>query len=238
MDNFQIETAQNISINQNVASVGDRILAFIVDVFIIGLYIVISSLALAGTGLDAAGQWVYYLVMGLPSLLYYLLWESLYNGQTPGKAALQIRVVKLDGSRPAFAEYLIRWLLRFIDISISSGAIAVVTILLNGKGQRLGDLAAKTTVISEKPRTSLNRSLAVDIPEGYQPKYPQVSVLKDADVQDIKNLYQTARVNHNHRLILSLSEKLSELLETKPEESPMEFIQQVISDYNYYTQRA
>lgn len=108
MDNFQIETAQNISIYQNVASVGDRILAFIVDGFIIGLYAVISSLALAGTGLDGSGQWVYYVVMGLPSLLYYILWESLYNGQTPGKAALQIRVVKLDGSRPAFAEYLIR----------------------------------------------------------------------------------------------------------------------------------
>jgi hypothetical protein len=93
-------------------------------------------------------------------------------------------------------------------------------------------------VISEKPRTNLNRSLAVDVPEGYQPKYPQVSVLKDADVQNIKNLYQTARRSHNHRLILSLSEKLSELLETQPKESPMEFIQQVITDYNYYTQRA
>jgi uncharacterized RDD family membrane protein YckC len=238
MDNFQIETAQNISIYQNVASVGDRILAFIVDGFIIGLYAVISSLALAGTGLDGSGQWVYYVVMGLPSLLYYILWESLYNGQTPGKAALQIRVVKLDGSRPAFAEYLIRWLLRFIDITLSSGAIAVVSILLNGKGQRLGDLAAKTTVISEKPRTNIHRSLAVDVPENHQPKYPQVSVLKDTDVQNIKNLYQKAKRENNHQLILTLSEKVSALLETKPEESPMHFIQQVITDYNYYTQRA
>lgn len=237
MDNFQIETAQNISIFQNVASVGDRVLAFIVDGFIIGLYIVISSMALAGTGMDAGGQWVYYLVMGLPSLLYFILWESLYNGQTPGKAALQIRVVKLNGTRAGFAEYLIRWLLRFIDITISSGSIAVVTILLNGKGQRLGDLAAKTTVISEKARTNIHRSLAVDVPEDHQPKYPQVSVLKDADVQNIKNLYQKGKRENNQQLILSLSEKVSELLEIKPEESPMHFIQQVITDYNYYTQR-
>lgn len=237
MDNFQIETAQNISIFQNVASVGDRVLAFIVDGFIIGLYVVISSMALAGTGLDGGGQWVYYLVMGLPSLLYFVLWESLYNGQTPGKAALQIRVVKLNGSRPGFAEYLIRWLLRFIDITISSGSIAVVTILLNGKGQRLGDLAAKTTVISEKPRTDIHRSLAVDVPEDHKPKYPQVSVLKDADVQNIKNLYQKGKRENNHQLIFSLSQKVSELLEIKPDESPMHFIQQVITDYNYYTQR-
>lgn len=155
----------------------------------------------------------------------------------PGKAALQIRVVKLNGTRPGFAEYLIRWLLRFIDITISSGSIAVVTILMNGKGQRLGDLAAKTTVISEKPRTNIHRSLAVDVPEDHQPKYPQVSVLKDADVQNIKNLYQKGKRENNQELILSLSKKVSELLEIKPDESPLHFIQQVITDYNYYTQR-
>ena len=54
MDNFQIETAQNISINQNVASVGDRILAFIVDAFIIGLYIVSAcNLAAIASGMLA-----------------------------------------------------------------------------------------------------------------------------------------------------------------------------------------
>lgn len=237
MDNFQIETAQNISIKQQVAGVGDRILAFIVDTFILGLYLIFSRVVVSAAGLDSAGEWVYYLLMGLPVLLYYLLWESLWNGQTPGKAALQIRVVKLDGSRPAFSNFVLRWLLRLIDISFSSGAVAVVTILLTGKGQRLGDLAAGTTVISEKKQIGLEQSLATDIPNNYQPEYPQVSILKDRDVQQVKNLFQNARRNGDHHIILALSNKLSELLDVTPRQRPVDFVQQVIADYNYYTGR-
>ena len=237
MDNFQIETAQNISIQQNVAGIGDRILGFIVDGVIIVAYMIMAGLVLAGTNLDRGGDWMYYLVLGLPPFLYYLLWETFWDGRTPGKAALKTRVVKLDGTRPRFSDYLIRWLLRFIDISLTSGGVAVVAILLNGKGQRLGDLAASTTVISEKRKIGLTNTLAVDIPENYQPKYPQVTVLSDLDIQTIKNLYQQARRTGQHHIILSLSKKVSELIDVKFEEKPMIFVQRVISDYNYFTQR-
>ena len=237
MDNFQIETAQNIGIQQNSASIGDRILAFLVDLFIIIIYTILSMLLLAGLEADRFGEMVYYVVIGLPAFLYYLLFETFWGGKTPGKAALKIRVVKLDGSRPAFSNYLIRWLLRIIDISIGSGSIAVVTILLNGKGQRLGDMAAKTTVISEKRKVSLANTLAVEIPEGYVPKYPQVTVLKDRDVQDIKEIYRTARVKGRHDVVIALAEKTASVLGVKFEEKPMAFIKQVIEDYNYFTQQ-
>lgn len=237
MDNFQIETAQNITIKQNVAGVSDRILAFIVDGFIIGSYLFLSGFLIASANLDNAGEWVYYLVMGLPVLLYYLLWESLWNGQTPGKAALKIRVVKLDGSRPVFSSYLLRWLLRFIDISLSSGALAVVMILLNGKGQRLGDLAAGTTVISERKQVNFEKTLSVDIRDDYQPVYPQVSILRDADIQEVKHLFRNAKRNGDEHIIISLSQKLSKLLDVIPQQDSSDFVQQVISDYNYYTGR-
>ena len=237
MDNFQIETAQNIGIQQNSASIGDRILAFLVDLFIIIIYTILSMLLLAGLEADRFGEMVYYVVIGLPVFLYYLLFETFWGGKTPGKAALKIRVVKLDGSRPAFSNYLIRWLLRIIDISIGSGSIAVVTILLNGKGQRLGDMAAKTTVISEKRKVSLAHTLAVEIPEDYVPKYPQVTVLKDRDLQEIKEIYRNARLKGNHTIIIALAEKLSSLLGVKFEEKPIVFVKQVIEDYNYFTQQ-
>ena len=237
MDNFQIETAQNISIKQNVAGIGERIVAYIVDSFILILYAIITGLIMSGTDLDGGGTWMYYLVLGLPVFLYYLLWETFWNGQTPGKAAMQLRVVKEDGSRPVFSNYLIRWLLRFIDITLTSGAVAVVTILLNGRGQRLGDLAAKTTVISEKQRMGIENTLAVDLPENYTPKYSQVTVLNDADIQEIKEIYRKAKINGNHNIILSLAAKVSELLDVEYQERPMDFINRVISDYNYYTQQ-
>ncbi len=150
MDNFQIETAQNIGIQQKVAPIGDRVLAFLLDMLILIVYTIISTISLASLNVGKGETYMIYVVIGLPIFLYYLLWETFYNGQTPGKHVMKIRVVQLDGSRPKFSQYLIRWLLRLIDITLGSGSIAVVTILMNGKGQRIGDLAAKTTVISEK----------------------------------------------------------------------------------------
>ena len=237
MDNFQIETAQNISIDQNVAGIGERILSFLLDAVIQALYLVLANYLLQGVDMEKGQLWVFILVMGLPVFLYYLVWESFWNGQTPGKAALQIRVVKMDGSKPAFSNYVTRWLLRLVDITMSSGSVAVVSILLNGKGQRLGDLAAGTTVISERPLTQLQQTLMVDLPEDYVPKYPQVTVLSDKDVENIKILYRNSLRNSNHRIINSLSQKVSELLQVTPQELPMQFIKTVIKDYNYYTQR-
>ena len=235
MDNFQIETAQNIGIQQNVAGIGDRILAFLVDGLIIVTYVVVVSILLASALPQLENEIGYYMALGLGPFLYHLLWETFYDGRSPGKALLKTRVVRLDGTRPRFSNYLVRWLLRLIDISIASGGVAVVTILFNGKGQRLGDLAAGTTVISEKPRTNLSRTLQMDLPENYTPKYPQVTVLKDKDLQEIKNLFQDARMNGQHHVILRLSEKISEIIGVTPDERPVEFIQRVIADYNYYT---
>ena len=201
------------------------------------IYSIISALLLAGFEADRFGEMVYYMVIGLPIFLYYLMFETFWDGKTPGKSAMKIKVVKLDGSRPAFVNYLIRWLLRIIDISLGSGSIAVVTILLNGKGQRLGDMAAKTTVISEKRKVSLANTLAVEIPEDYVPKYPQVTILKDRDIQEVKEIYRNARIKGNHKVIIALAEKLSSLLGVKFDEKPMVFVKRVIEDYNYFTQQ-
>ena len=117
------------------------------------------------------------------------------------------------------------------------GGVAVVTILLNGKGQRLGDIAGGTTVISEKKKVNIENTLTVDLPENYQPKYPQVTVLNDMDIQEVKNIYQQARREGQHHIILSLSGKLADLMDVQVDERPMEFVQRVINDYNYYTQQ-
>ena len=123
------------------------------------------------------------MTIGLPLFLYHLLWEMFWNGRSPGKAVMKLRVVKLDGSKPSFSNYLLRWLLRIIDLTLTSGAVALVTILFNGRGQRLGDIAATTTVISEKKTMDLHRTLLIDIPEGYVPTYPQVTVFSDREMQ-------------------------------------------------------
>ena len=235
MDNFQIETAQNISIAQNVAGVGERILAFLIDGLIMLSYVIIMSLIMSAVNVE--DQWVLMMVLGLPLLLYFLLWETFWDGRSPGKASLDLRVVKLNGANPAFSDYLVRWLLRSIDITFSSGSVAVVSILLNGKGQRLGDLAAGTTVISERAKVGLSETLLAEVPDDYRPVYPQVTVLSDHDVQEIKMIYQDSLKHSNFRVIQSLASRVSGLLEVEPEERPVQFLGTVLKDYNYFTQR-
>jgi uncharacterized RDD family membrane protein YckC len=235
MDNFQIETAQNVTISQNVAGIGERILAYLLDTVIIGIYILIIVFTLSVTQIGS-GFFLIFMTIGLPVFLYHLLWETLWNGQTPGKAVMKIRVVKLDGSKPALSNYLLRWLLRMIDISLTSGAVAVVTILLNGKGQRLGDIAATTTVISEKKNTGITTIRHIEVEEDYVPKYPQVTVFNDSEMQTIKKLFFEAKFKGNHNVILKLAYKSAEVMQLTFDERPMEFLERIIKDYAFYTQ--
>lgn len=236
MDNFQIETAQNITINQNVAHITTRIGSYILDIIIIALYVFLITFVFSWLDLSSSfTQWAFGLVFGLPVLFYSLLFEVLCNGQTPGKMINQIRVVKLDGSKPTFGSYLLRWMLRFIDFNLASGSVAVLCILLNGKGQRVGDIAGGTTVISERKRVSLN-TLGTNVDENYQPTFPQVTTLTDSDVQTIKQLFYDAKRKRDHRIILKLHIKIQELTQIKSEMQPIDFVETVLKDYNFYTQ--
>ena len=238
MDNFQIETAQNISISQNVAHVTTRIGSYLLDgLFIVGYYI-IMAIIIGMLDIPLSMEYMsLYVLLGLPVFFYSLIFEVLMNGQTPGKYFNQIRVVKLDGSKPTFGSYLIRWLLRFVDFTLASGSVAVLTILLNGKGQRLGDIAAGTTVISEKKRITLKDTIASDVVDNYTPTYSQVTLLTDNDIHTIKSVYRDAMKKRNHKVILKLHAKIIELTGISTEQKPTEFVDTVIKDYHYYARQ-
>ncbi|WP_396637287.1 RDD family protein [Maribacter sp. R77961] len=237
MEQFQIETAQNISIDQNTAHLGDRMLAFLIDTLILVIYYVLMIWFLLALDVDPGDQWAMYMLIGLPAFLYYLLLETFMDGKTIGKSFMKLRVVKLDGTKAGFSSYFVRWILRIIDVSISSGGIAVFTILIRGKGQRVGDIAAGTTVISEKKRIFLKDTLLRELPEDYSPKFPQVTVFKDKEMQTIKNLYDSAKRNGNHNVVVSLSNRIKKVTEITTDLQPIEFVAIVIKDYSYYTQQ-
>lgn len=237
MDNFQIETAQNISIQQNVAHVSTRIGSYLIDLLIIIAYIFLAIMIMDMIDFVPFGEkWALTSLIFLPISFYSLIFEVLLNGQTPGKYANKIRVVKLDGSKPTFGSYLLRWLLRLIDFNLASGSVAVLTILLNGKGQRLGDIAAGTTVISEKKRIQLNDTVAHDVSDNHMPLYPQVTMLSDKDIRTISKLYKEAKRKGNHAVILKLHTKVIDITGIKTEQKPLDFISTVLKDYHYYAQ--
>lgn len=237
MEQFQIETAQNITIDQNTSHLGERMLAYIIDSFVILVYFILMIVFLVSLEIEIEDQWTFYLILSLPAFFYYLLLETLMDGKTIGKGAMKLRVVKMDGSKPNFGNYFVRWALRIIDVGLTSGGAAVLTILIRGKGQRIGDIAAGTTVISEKKRVWLKDTLLRELPEDYIPTFSQVTVFKDQEMQTIKELYDTAKLNGNHKIIVSLDKRIKEVLGVQTTLKPIEFVDVVIKDYNYYTQK-
>lgn len=236
MEEFQIETAQNVGIQQNVANLGDRMLAYLIDTLVIGSYFIVMIMIMVSLSLDNSDLWALWLLVSLPAFLYYVLLETFWNGKTVGKYIMNTRVVKLDGSKPSFANYFVRWILRIVDVSLTSGGLAVLSILIRGNGQRVGDIAAGTTVISEKVRLSIEDTLLKEIPKGYVPTYSQVTVFKDNEMQFIKRVFDEAKLKSQHNIIISLSNKITKVMEVETSQKPIEFVDTVIKDYNYYTQ--
>ncbi|WP_299226173.1 RDD family protein [uncultured Psychroserpens sp.] len=237
MEEFQIETAQNVGIQQNVANLGDRMLGYLIDSLVIIVYLIAMIMVLAALDLDLGDQWAIYLLLSLPAFLYYVLLETFWNGKTIGKYAMKTRVVKMDGSKPGFGNYFVRWILRIVDVSLTSGGLAVLSILIRGNGQRIGDIAAGTTVISEKTRITIKDTILKEVPEGYVPTYSQVTLFKDEEMQLIKTLYDEARFKSQHNIILSLHNKIVDVMQIETKQKPIDFVDTVIKDYNYYTQK-
>jgi len=160
MEKVKIKTTQNVDVEYEIASIGDRIVAVLID-YLILLVCFIALMILSIFIRDILNEYMYmfFFLIYIPMILYDLLFEIFMNGQTPGKKFRNIKVIKMDGSQPTIGNYLLRWVFRLIDIGISYGGIAILTILINGKGQRIGDIAAGTTVIKLKKSVSLRDTI-------------------------------------------------------------------------------
>jgi len=243
INTIRIITTQNVELEYELASLGTRIGAYVIDMIIqTGLGIMFYLLTqLYASSVDSSyvneNDWFIVLFI-LPYLFvafYSLLCESVLNGQTVGKLLLKTRVVKLDGSQPTFGAYLLRWLLGIVDFGLCSGLIALITFLSNKHGQRLGDIAAGTTIISIKPRVSVEEVTAPNIPLNYLPIYPEVTQLSDRDITIINDVIHTSAKQDNEQAVAALAEKLKQTLSISSSLSDMAFIQTIVRDYYYYT---
>lgn len=234
MDNIRIQTTQNVDIEYELASVGDRILATLLDyLFFIG-YILLVALFLGLTGFDAEGYVWVIIILFLPLLLYDLLCEMFFQGKTFGKMIMKIKVVKLDGSQAGFSAYLLRWLLRIVDTRIFSGGVALIAILANGKGQRIGDMAAGTTVIKMKQKVTINDTILNKVKPSYTIVFQEVSKLSDADIAIIKEVMKVALRTGNQQAIDRLAKKTKETMGITTNLPHTQFLATVVQDYSQY----
>jgi len=230
---LQIETAQNVDVDYEVASIGDRILAQLIDYAVYFVWIMIVAIMIPALGVMKSGisqTWIMTGAMFFPIALCPLLCEYFWDGQTLGKIALKIKVIKLDGSKATLSAYLLRWLLTTIDISLFSGLVAIITIAVTGKGQRLGDLAAGTTVIKTQPTVRLEDIVVPAHAPNYQPKYAGVARLSDKDIRTIRKVLAT----NNQTLMEETVSKIEELLGINSLDTASEFLRTIVNDYHFY----
>ncbi len=234
MQIIRVRTTQNVFIDYPVGSVGDRILAYLLD----RLILIVYSVAVLGafTKLEIETNYVWLIFFGVPWLFYSLLFEIFMNGQTPGKKVLRIKVVRLDGTPPTIGDYLLRWIFAFVDIFILSGAVAVVMVAMGGKGQRLGDVVAGTAVVKLLEHEEVvSEKIFVEPEEQYTPIFSQVISLSDRDIELVRRALEANRDQGNMQPVIVVTDIIKSLLNIQTDMPPVKFLYTIIKDYQTIT---
>ena len=230
MDHVQFETAQNVALDAGVAGLGDRVIAALLDYLTLAAYAVGVFSFLGALGVSVSRLQI--MVVLTPVFVYFLACEILLDGQSLGKRYVGVRVTRIDGSAPTVGNYVVRWLLRPVDVTLTSGLGAVLSILLSGTGQRLGDLAAGTTVVRIARRTRLQDTLYADVAPNYEPVFPEARALSDEHAATIK---EVLNVLDDGTPSPDLAERTKATVERKlgirSDLSPYRFLETVLRDY-------
>ena len=142
-------TPEAVTISLDVAGLGSRMIALLIDTMI---QLLIAVPIVLGIGAANPSGSVELVVLSLLLFLlfwgYYPIFELSWQGQTPGKRAQRIRVIRTDGQPAGGAAIMVRNLIRIIDVFLLP-FLAVISMIVTARAQRLGDLAAGTLVVRE-----------------------------------------------------------------------------------------
>jgi uncharacterized RDD family membrane protein YckC len=178
---YAVDTPENVTFAQEVAGIGNRFIAALIDSGVIFAALVLLNLIIVvGLGAlgsmdsvsaveDAPADWIEGFILALYALInflifwgYYVLFEYLWNGQTPGKRLVHIRVVRMDGNPAGIVEVMVRNLVRIVDFLPSGYGLGMLVMFFNRQARRLGDFAAGTLVIKERADVQLRSLMTVD----------------------------------------------------------------------------
>ncbi len=200
------------------------------------------------------------LLLLLPVLLYHILMEVTMNGQSIGKKVMGIRVVNEIGGRPSISQFLIRWLLRVSDLWIAILLIIIISdpdlgrdmettfvvlaalgflitdivlVVSSKKGQRIGDILAKTILIRINTKSNIEDTVFIDVADSYVPSFPQIMQLSDKDINAIKSILETARKKDDFSMAEAACYKIKAHLKIESDMSPFDFLDVLLKDYNY-----
>ncbi len=224
-----------MTIQYGLASVWERALALFIDM----LVMTAVSLLLWGIQsllIPSAFELAMYFTIAPFVLLYSLAFEQLNNGQSIGKTALKIRVIRMDGEKINFLDYLMRWIFRALDIYASFGGVAILSIVSSAYSQRLGDLLANTVVVNvgQTERMRLENLLRLNKMSQYKVTYPQVIKMPEEAMLIVKETItkqnKLKNAAHDEALDLLVAKMMKELKLKSPEDNEA-FLKTLLRDY-------
>ncbi|MEO7524041.1 MAG: RDD family protein, partial [Ferruginibacter sp.] len=251
-----ITTAFNIDLEFEIAPFHKRLFAYIIDFFILIVYLASMKSLLynafainleENVGLDI-------LSISFPMLLYSLVAELWMNGQTIGKKLMRIRVISLDGGEPTLGQYILRWITKFFEWPFLFGYVmysekalliyifmtgffgvaVVILITATKKNQRLGDLAAGTVIVDTKTSLSVADTVFMDVKnQNYRVQFPEVMRLSDSDINTIKTVITQSKKRNNDEMSYRVEAKVKQVLNIQSQLSPNDFLEKLLEDYNY-----
>jgi len=226
-----IVTGQYVRIEQTPGSVGERMLAQLMDWVIQAAYIALNIFLIDQLKLSP-GVLTIILVVVLPVLFYCPLCELFAGGQTFGKWVMKLRVVMADGSKPSLSACMLRWLMMVADGPLLSYC-GVLVMLVSRHNQRFGDMAAGTLVVKLRSYNKIQVSLdEYDyLTRNYRPSYPQAA---DLSLEQVDVITRTLEGDVPER-ISALAQKVQSVLHvTKRETIDEFFLRRIVRDYQYY----
>lgn len=228
---IEIQTAQQVVLSYDLASVGARAVATLVDLFIQFLCLIILGFTLGGTQL---GGWLIFAVM----TLYHFSFETFLNGCSPGKLITGIRVMRTDGATLGFTDCFLRWIMRPLDFTFSAGSLALFLALGSEKRQRLGDLMAGTAVVSRKHQLDYRFQDILRLHESrkdIEVYWPQLRHIEEKHILLIKNTLHAAE-DYSHpvyeKAIIACADKMTDLLGlSETPKNSRAFLSRVVEEY-------
>jgi uncharacterized RDD family membrane protein YckC len=166
-DAYDLRTPEQIDLQYDLAGLGSRFMAIALDT-LIQTVVILALGAVFGFGMALIGlssrdlfgrdpNYLFMIGIAVAILLifllnwgYFLIFELIWSGQTPGKRWAGIRVLTVRGEPVTLIHVLVRNLMRLVDMLPSSYTIGIICILVSRRGQRLGDMVAGTVVVRER----------------------------------------------------------------------------------------
>jgi uncharacterized RDD family membrane protein YckC len=235
MQTIRITTSQNIDIDYELAGLGERIVASLIDYGMFILVLILCSIATASFNTRDVGMVIYLIVYAVLFVFYDLACEVFMNGQSVGKKVMKIRVMSLDGSQPRLGQYILRWLFRIIDFGVTMGAVALVVAAISEKVQRIGDIVAGTILIKTASRTKIEHIAFRPAYDNYQPQFTGVTELSEQDIELINEVINSYIKTGNNVLVYNMALRIKERLGLTPpaEMNDMRFLQAILKDYAF-----